>query len=110
MIAKVRAPVINILDCIWVTQIAWAGYPPEYTTRLDQLLASVDPVALDYWAAKHLLYPINNNREHHPDEFTPLHNHLIQARDVINSEGGIRGHKVTLEESNINVISSTCPK
>ena len=105
MIAKVRAPVINILDCIWVTQVRWAGYPPEYTTRLDQLLASVDPVALDYWASKHLLYPIDNNEDHNPDKFDVLKNHLIQAQDVINSEGGINGHKVTLNESDIKVIS-----
>ncbi len=105
MIAKIRAPVITILDCIWVTQVAWAGYPPENTTRLDQLLASIDPVALDYWASKYLLYPIDNNKEHHPDKFTVLRNHLIQARDTINSEGGINGHKVTLDEPAINVIS-----
>lgn len=110
MIARVRAPVINILDCIWVSQGALAGYPPKNTTRLNQLLASIDPVALDYWAAKHLLYPIDNNKEHHPEKFTSLRNHLIQARDMINSEGGIRGHKVTLDESNINLISSRCPK
>jgi len=108
MIAKVRPPVINILDCIWVTQIAWAGYPPENTTRLNQLLASIDPVALDYWAAKYLLYPIDNDDEHHPDKFSPLQNHLIQARTVINSEGGINGRKVTLDESCINVKSLRC--
>ena len=109
MIAKVRAPALNILDCIWVTQVAWAGYPPENTTRLDQLLASIDPVALDYWAAKYLLYPIDNNEEHHPDKFAVLRNHLIQARDVINSAGGINGHKVTFDESLVNVQSLRCP-
>ena len=110
MIAKVRAPVINILDCIWVTQVAWTGYPPENTTRLDQLLASIDPVALDYWASKHLLYPIDNNDEHHPDKFTVLRNHLTQAKDLVSSEGGINGHKVTLNESEINVHTLRCAK
>lgn len=110
MIARVRAPVINILDCIWVSPGALAGYPPRHTTRLNQLLASIDPVALDYWAAKHLLYPIDEDTEHHPDEFTPLHTHLVQARDVINSAGGIRGHAVTLDEPNIDVISAQCPR
>ena len=105
MIARVKTPVINILDCIWVTQVRWAGFPPEYTTRLDQLLASADPLALDYWAAKHLLYPIDNNEEHHPDKFEVLREHLIQAEEVINSEGGINGHKVTMDESEINVIN-----
>ena len=108
MIAKVRAPVISILDCIWVTQVKWSGYPPENTSRLDQLLASIDPVALDYWATKYLLYPIDNNDEHHPDKFMVLRDHLIQAQNVINSEGGINGRKVTLNESNINVLSLRC--
>jgi uncharacterized protein (DUF362 family) len=105
MITDVRAPTLNILDCIWVTQVKWAGYPSEYTTRLDQLLASVDPIALDYWASKHLLYPIDNNIEHHPDKFDPLREYLIDARDVINSKGGISGQKVSLDESEIEVLS-----
>ena len=108
MIAKVRAPVINILDCIWVSQAALAGYPPEKTSRLNQLLASIDLVALDYWAAKHLLYPIDNNDEHHPDKSAALRQHLIQAKDLINSEGGINGHKVTLSESGINLHTLRC--
>jgi len=105
MIAKVRAPVLNILDCIWVTQVKWAGYPPEYTTRLDQLLASLDPVALDYWASKYLLYPIDRNEEHHPDKYPALRDYLSQVRDLINAEGGISGRKTTLDESNIKVHS-----
>ena len=108
MIAKVRAPVLNVLDCIWVTQVKWAGYPPENTTRLDQLLASLDPVALDYWASKHLLYPIDGNEEHHPDEYQPLRNYLTQVRDLVNVGGGISGHEVTLDESRIDVYSSVC--
>jgi uncharacterized protein (DUF362 family) len=106
MIVNVRPPVINILDCIWVTQVRWAGYPPENTTRLNQLLSSIDPVALDYWASKHLLYPIDKNREHHPDKFDILRDHLIQASDVINSKGGVYGQTVTLDESKIHVFTS----
>ncbi|MFP3952401.1 MAG: DUF362 domain-containing protein [Candidatus Bathyarchaeia archaeon] len=110
MISRVRTPAINILDCIWVTQKRWAGYPPEYTTRLDQLLASTDPVALDYWSAKHLLYPIDDNKQHHPDENQVLHNHLTQARDEINSKGGIHEQKVTLHESKIDVYNCNISK
>jgi uncharacterized protein (DUF362 family) len=105
MIAKVKEPVLNILDCIWVTQIRWAGYPPQNTTRLDQILASSDPVALDYWASKHLLYPIDGNEEHHPDKFEPLKNYLIQSRDKVNAAGGISGHLTTLDESLIELHS-----
>ncbi|MFH0897233.1 MAG: DUF362 domain-containing protein [Candidatus Bathyarchaeota archaeon] len=103
MIIHIRPPIFSILDCIWVTQVRWAGYPLESTTRLNQLLSGIDPVALDYWAAKYLLYPIDNNDEHHPDKSTIIRKHLIQARDMINSEGGIRGRKVTVDESDINV-------
>ena len=105
MITLVRTPVINILDCIWVTQVGLAGYPPENTTRLNQLLASVDPLALDYWASKYLLYPIDSNLEHHPDRFPGLRDSLIQSQEVINSSGGINGHEVTMDESRINCIS-----
>ena len=107
MITRVRQPAVTILDCIWVTQVRWAGYPPECTTRLNQLLASVDPVALDYWASKHLLYPIDNNEEHHPDKYAALRDYLTKARDVINSQGGVEGQKVTLDESDISVHSQT---
>jgi hypothetical protein len=89
-----------------VTQVKWAGYPPENTTRLDQLLASLDPVALDYWASKHLLYPIDGNEEHNPDEYMPLRNYLIQVRDLVNAGGGLSGHETTLDESLIDVYSS----
>ncbi len=106
MIAKVRAPDLNILDCIWVTPVKWAGYPPENTKRLDQVLASLDPVALDYWASKHLLYPIDGNEEHNPDEYQPLRSYLAQVRDMVNAEGGLSGREVTLDESHIDVMCS----
>jgi hypothetical protein len=107
MIGKVRAPVLNILDCIWVSQASLAGYPAGTTTRLNQILASVDPVAMDYWATKHILYPIDKNEEHHPEKFKVLRRHLMQARDVINTQGGINGRVVTLDENQINVINSS---
>jgi len=64
-------------------------------------------VALDYWASKHLLYPIDDNVEHHPDKFDDLRDYLVEARDVINSKGGINGHKLTLDEAEIDVISES---
>jgi hypothetical protein len=106
MIARVRAPTLSILDCTWVSAGSLSGYPAETTTRLDQLLASRDPVALDYWGSKHLLYPIDNNKEHNPDEFDVLHDHLAQACGVINSAGGIHGNRVTMEESDMRIHST----
>ena len=106
MITNVRAPDLNIMDCIWVTPIKWAGYPPENTKRLDQVLASLDPVALDYWVSKHLLYPIDGNEEHNPDKYQPLKGYLAQVRDMVNAKGGLSGHNVTMDETLIEVFSS----
>ena len=61
VMAEVRVPDLTILDCIWVLAIPGlnGGPPAPYTaaTRRDQLLAAFDPVALDVWAAKHILVP-----------------------------------------------------
>ena len=107
LIGQVRAPVLSILDCIWVSLTALAGYPPETTRRLDTLLASRDPVALDYWVSKYLLYPIDGNEEHHPDRFPGLRDPLVQACEVINAAGGIFGQEVTMEEKQMDVITQT---
>jgi len=56
-------------------------------------LASIDPAALDSWAAKHLLYPIDDSREPHPDKFTPLNPHLIQAKNVTSSKDASEGRR-----------------
>lgn len=88
MVASVKTPVLNILDCIWVSHRNIRGYPAEDTARVDQILASQDPVALDYWAAKHILYPIDGNERHHPD-FPGIDYWLSEARDAINATGGM---------------------
>jgi uncharacterized protein (DUF362 family) len=106
MITRIKVPIINILDCIWVSHASLTGYPSTTTTRLNQLLASVDPVALDYWAAKHILYPISKNQEHNPERHLVLRRCLKQAKEVINSEGGIRGHQVTYDESRIKIVTT----
>jgi hypothetical protein len=52
---------LNILDCIWVSPEALGGYPPDKTHRADILLAGIDPVAIDYYAAKHVLLPLGGS-------------------------------------------------
>jgi hypothetical protein len=58
------------------------------TFRSNEILASQDPVALDYWAAKYILYPIDNNSRHHPN-FSGIDQWLTSARDIINLRGGL---------------------
>jgi hypothetical protein len=56
---EVGLPDLNILDCIWVNANPgggpWTGYGSA--TRLDQLVASTDPVAADIWAVTNILIP-----------------------------------------------------
>jgi len=59
VIAEIGLADLNILDCIWVNANPnngpWTGYGDA--TRLDQLVASTDPVAADIWAATEILIP-----------------------------------------------------
>jgi hypothetical protein len=88
MMASVATPVLNIVDAIWVSHRSLTGFPSGTTFRANQVLASQDPVALDYWAAKYVLYTIDANFRHHPD-FPGIDRWLTQARDTINGRGGL---------------------
>jgi hypothetical protein len=88
MMVSVRTPILNIIDAIWVSYTSLTGYPSATTYRTNQILASQDPVALDYWAAKYVLFPIDNNPRHHPD-FPGIDAWLTSARDTINGQGGL---------------------
>jgi len=96
MIAAVRPPVLNVMDAIWVSHKALGGYPASATHRANQLLASQDPVALDCWAAKSVLYPVDSNPRHAPD-YAGVDRWLTDCMNLVNSLGGIaagRGHHV----------------
>jgi len=112
MVVSVLPPVLHIMDAIWVSHKALTGYPEQNTFRANQILASQDPVALDYWAAKNVLYPINNNNRHHPD-FAGIASWLDAAQNTINGRGGIfnpergiRVGQVTKNESAMRVFTA----
>ncbi len=110
MIVSVITPVLNIIDAIWVSHKSLTGYPPSTTFRANMILASQDPVAADYWAAKYILYPIDYNFRHHP-QFPGIDKWLAAAEEIINSRGGLRNpekgimvNKVTRDEAEMNVL------
>jgi hypothetical protein len=88
MVVSVRTPVLNIVDAIWVSHASLEGYPASTTFRANQILASQDPVALDYWAAKYILYPIDENPRHDP-KFSGVDQWLTDAYTIINQRGGL---------------------
>ena len=111
MMASVCTPVLNIIDAIWVSHLRLSGYPERLSRRRNRLIASQDPVALDYWALKHVLYPIDNNPRHHPD-FEGIRAWLEPARDLINARGGlwkpgrgVRANLATTDEARMRVSS-----
>ena len=111
MFSAVRQPALNILDAMWVSQASLSGYPEEKTSEINQIIASQDPVALDYWAAKYILYPIDSNHRHHPD-FPGINKWLTKVRTTINELGGLYNYStaeyaqnVTQNESDMSVFT-----
>jgi uncharacterized protein (DUF362 family) len=90
MMVSVHTPVLNVMDAIWVSHGALEGYPAGATFRANQIVASQDPVALDYWAAKNILYPVDNNARHRPD-YPGIDSWLTSAMTTINGRGGFSG-------------------
>ena len=89
MVVSVRTPVLNIIDAIWVSHSSLSGYPADTTFQASQILASQDPVALDSWAAKYILYPITEDSRHLPTTGGTIDKWLTAARDIINGRGGL---------------------
>lgn len=114
MISNVRTPVLNIMDAIWVSHKVLQGYPDDICFQANQLMASQDPVALDYCAAKYIMYPIDNNPRHHP-KFSNIDRWLTAAQNFINASGGLEDEKngiqvgmVTKDEKQIRKIKGEC--
>ena len=107
MYSIVRMPDLNIVDAIWVTYDGHhRGYPPSTTHRANTLMAGLDPVALDYYGSKYMLHPLGGERarEHDPDSFPGLINHITGAQTFINTHGGINGIYAQQGDNNIMVI------
>jgi len=112
LMVETRAPILNILDMIWINanplesssrRGPWGNY--DYTTFTDIIGASQDPVALDYWASKHVLIPtamLNYDTYSSLDpDYEPLslqysgydpmdesfHNYLRRSKDVLIDAG-----------------------
>ncbi len=78
----IRRASMNITTAEWIG-LASRTEPPIAHTRT--ILACRDPVALDYHAAKYLLYPNSRFSIHNPDnKNSPLHQYLVECA----KEGG----------------------
>ncbi|HWR98789.1 MAG TPA: DUF362 domain-containing protein, partial [Candidatus Methanoperedens sp.] len=102
MYARVRRPSLTILDATWVSHLALAGYPESATRRLNRILAGQDPVAVDFVAARDILYPIDRNPRHHPSA-PNVRAWLIAARDRINELGGLYAPAAGILQGNVTI-------
>jgi hypothetical protein len=105
MMVSVQTPVLNIIDAIWVSYSSVSGYPASTTFRANQILASQDPVALDYWAAKYILYPLSQSPRHLPT-FSGIDLWLTNACDTINGRGGLYNPSKGIQVGNVTKTES----
>jgi len=117
LMTETRFPTLNILDAIWVNAHPMGGPSTSYSgaTRLNVLMASTDPVALDYWAAKHVLIQathligIEDTATMDPDVATDaggiFGDWLNRTRDVIFA----KGYQVTTDENRMNTYVLQAP-
>ncbi|MGD9897727.1 MAG: DUF362 domain-containing protein [Calditrichaceae bacterium] len=63
---KIRKADLNIVTAEWV---GWGGrVDPAKAARMKTIIAGLDPLALDYFGAKHIIYPLTQNKDYHdPD-------------------------------------------
>lgn len=111
---ETRFPALNIIDAIWVNAFPGGGPMTSYddATRTNVIAASQDPVALDYWAAKHILVQAAQNTS-----YGRMHSSSMDPNNT--SEGSFgqwlrlsmqeinqAGYQTTVDEARMNVYVS----
>jgi len=90
----IRKADLNIVTAEWVGLSSRVDSP---VARTRAVLASTDPVALDYHSAKYALYPNSRLRIHDPDDRkSPLHQYLVKCAE---QGGGVLDEKYVKVES-----------
>jgi hypothetical protein len=123
LMVETGLPTLNIIDAIWINANPYPssmGGPSTYyshATRVNVLMASTDPVALDYWAAKHVLVQaaslIGYADTHTVDPDNTEGSGLWEAfgvwLDLTKNEIVAGGYNVTTGEDHMNVYVYQAP-
>lgn len=109
--AGTRMPALNILDMIYIGAGSGPGVPYGLATQKNMVAASTDPVALDYWASKHVLMPeakaVNNKAaaSMDPDGAMPgTFGYWLRLSALELQKAGIR---VTMDEAQMRIVSGS---
>ena len=100
---------LNIIDAIWINANPGEGPRSSYdvAVQTNVIAGSTDPVALDYWAAKHILLQASRSKGY-GDTTSMDPDNLVQPsfgqwlRLSVN-EINRAGYKTTVDESHMNV-------
>jgi len=122
LMADYGIPTLNILDAIWVNaNPIGSGHVGPGTsnleaTRINMIMSSLDPIALDYWAGKYVLQQtaeligyeerldtINPDTTEHSGFTQAFGVYLNRSRDEILSAG----YNVTSDEQQITIYNET---
>jgi len=120
LMVETGLPTLNILDAIWVNanpspegeELAGPETNYDEATRVNVLITSTDPVAVDYWAAKHVLVQAatligyNDTRMLDPDNTDKIgvnEEAFGVWLNLAKNEIAAGGYNVTTSESRMNV-------
>jgi len=117
LIAECGLPTLNIVDAIWVNANPYpsgsTGPATSYdeATRVNILIAGEDPVALDYWAAKHVLLSTASSIGYNDiDSFNPDNTERSGLREAFGvwlnltkNELISKSYNVTTDENRMNI-------
>lgn len=114
MMAEVIYPDLNVIDANYIG-VSPRGPTSSYSSahKADIVLAGTDPVALDYYAGKYILYPLTEFERHDPDSqnvsqvsgsrgypFNAFNQYLTSSKRELEKNG----YRVTMNEKEIQVF------
>jgi hypothetical protein len=114
LMAETGLPTLNIIDAIWINanppSSTMSGPDTHYTwaTRVNVLMASTDPVALDHWAAKYVLEQTasiigyTNTQLYYEERFGRWLN--LSRNEIVAAD-----YNITTDESHMNVYVYEAP-
>ncbi len=116
MMAQVIYPDLNVMDANYIgvsSRGPASSYEDAY--RGNVVLAGQDPIALDYYAGKYILYPLTKFERHNPDcqdvkktsnygryPYNAFHQYLASSERELKESG----YRITMDEKKIQVLAA----
>jgi hypothetical protein len=118
LMAELGMPILNVIDAIWINP---NPFPSTYTgpntmysgsVRTNTILASTDPVGLDYWATKNILIEaaklLGYENYHYIDPDNTERGSMDEAlgiwMNLTKNEFNRRGIQATMNKEQMNII------